>query len=340
MKRAISIEDVARAANVSHSTVSRALRGSPLISVEVRERVQLLAREMGYIPNAIAQSLKRQRSSTVGLIVTSIGDPFYADVTRGIEATARAAGMSVFLSATYNDGEQELAIIETFHRRKVDGLIIVSSRIAQNVQHLRRLAVPAVLVNYEANPGYELLHSVQIDDFAGASLAMEHLIAIGHRRIGYLGIANRPSSNERRRAGYTAALRAAGLAAGPELALLAAGAEPDADDVQAGAELLPRLLAAKATAAFCYNDMLAIGALMACRERGVGVPEQFSVVGFDDIAPAQYVTPALTTVAQPRRELGSRAMRMLLDLIAGQPGANLVLTPTLTVRASTAPPRP
>lgn len=336
MKRAISIEDVARAANVSHSTVSRALRDSPLISVEVRERVQLLAREMGYVPNAIAQSLKQRRSNTIGLIVTSIGDPFYADVTRGIEETARPAGMSVFLSATYNDGEQELAVIETFHRRKVDGMIIVSSRIAQNVEHLRRLAVPAVLVNYEAHPGHQMLHSVQVDDFAGASLAVGHLLALGHRRIGYLGIANRPSSNERRRAGYSAALVAAGLPADPALSVVA-GPGPD-DDVQIGSAHLPRLLAAGATAALCYNDMLAVGALMACRERGVEVPQQFSVAGFDDVALAQYVTPALTTVAQPRRELGDRAMRTVLDLIEGRPTHNLVLAPTLTVRASTAPP--
>ncbi|NTW97112.1 MAG: LacI family transcriptional regulator [Oscillochloris sp.] len=338
MKHSISIADVARAANVSHSTVSRALRDSPLISAEVRQRVQHLAREMGYTPNAIAQSLKQQRTNTLGLIVTSIADPFYADVIKGVEETARPAGMSVFISATYNDESQELAVIETFHRRKVDGIIVVSSRIAQNYQRLRRLGVPAVLVNNEANIGGQVLHSVLIDDYAGASLAMRHLIDLGHRQIGYLGITNRPYSNEQRHRAYLDALRAAGLPIDPRAIMIVDSPGPDTDDVLASARQMPRMLESGVTAVFCYNDLIAIGALLACRERGIVVPGQLSVVGFDDIALAQYVSPSLTTVAQPRRDLGGRAMRMLLDLMDGQPVTDVVLAPTLSARSSTASP--
>src|SRR5437667_470195 len=128
-RQEVSIEDIARAAGVSHSTVSRALRDSSLISVEVRERIQELAREMGYTPNAIAQSLLRQQTSTIGLEVTSISDPFLGDVMKGGEEVARAAGFSVSLCASHNDPDRELASIETFHRRRVDGILIAASRI-------------------------------------------------------------------------------------------------------------------------------------------------------------------------------------------------------------------
>jgi LacI family transcriptional regulator/LacI family repressor for deo operon, udp, cdd, tsx, nupC, and nupG len=338
MKRSASIEDIARAANVSHSTVSRALRDSPLISAEVRRRVQEIAREMGYIPNAIAQSLKQQRTNTVGLVVTSIADPFYADVIKGIEETARPAGLSVFISATYNNEAQELAVIETFHRRKVDGIIVVSSRIARNYQHLRRLGVPAILVNNEASISGQALHSVLIDDYRGASLAMHHLIDLGHRRIGYLGITNRPFSNEQRCSAYLDCMAAADLQIDPSAIVIADSTGPESDDVLASSQQTHRLLASGVTAVFCYNDLIAIGALMACRDHGVAVPSQLSIVGFDDIALAQYVSPALTTVVQPRRDMGSRSMHMLLRLIEEQPVQNVVLPPTLAVRASTAPP--
>src|SRR5256884_6154314 len=131
-RQEVSIEDIARVAGVSHSTVSRALRDSSLISFEVRERIQKLAREMGYTPNAIAQSLQTRQTSTIGLVVTSIADPFWGDVMKGVEEVARASGFSVILSASHNDPDQEMAIIETFHRRRVDGIIIAASRITGN----------------------------------------------------------------------------------------------------------------------------------------------------------------------------------------------------------------
>src|SRR5947209_4704001 len=136
-----SIQDIAQAAGVSHSTVSRALRNSPLISVDVRERIQRLAHEMGYTPNAIAQSLQTRQTSTIGLVVTSIADPFFSDVVKGVEEVTRAAGFSVFLSATHNDPDQEMAIIETFHRRRVDGNLIASSRTTNYRQHLDHIQI-------------------------------------------------------------------------------------------------------------------------------------------------------------------------------------------------------
>ena len=144
----ISIADIARIAGVSHTTVSRALRQSPSISVGTRERIQRLASEMGYTPNAIAQSLQTRRTSTIGLVITSIADPFLSDVVKGIEEVARDAGFSVLLSASHNNPEQEMAIIETFHRRRVDGILATASRISSEYnKRLNRIRVPTVLIN-------------------------------------------------------------------------------------------------------------------------------------------------------------------------------------------------
>src|SRR5579863_5348448 len=154
----VSIADIARAAGVSHSTVSRALHKSPLISMEVRERIQVLAHEMGYTPNAIAQSMLSKQTSTIGLVVTSISDPFWGDVMKGVEEVARAAGFSVFLSASHNDPDQEMANIETFHRRRVDGILVSGSRITtQYTKRLERIQIPTVLINSQAESQNELM---------------------------------------------------------------------------------------------------------------------------------------------------------------------------------------
>src|SRR4051794_23250435 len=166
---------------------------------------------MGYTPNALAQSLQAHRSHTLGLVVTSIADPFYTDVVLGVEEVARPAHFSVFLSASHNHPDQEAAVIETFQRRRVDGILVASLRISSNYEErLSRLKVPTVLINNEAASGGQLLHWVTVDDYTGARLATDHLIRLGHRAIGYLGVDNRPRSNQQRLAGYQAALAAAG----------------------------------------------------------------------------------------------------------------------------------
>jgi len=338
-RQEISIEDIARAAGVSHSTVSRALRDNPLISADVRERIQQLAYEMGYTPNAIAQSLQRRRTSTIGLVVTSIADPFWGDVMKGVEEVARAAGFSVILSASHNDPDQEMTIIETFHRRRVDGVLVAASRITSNYrERLNRIRVPTVLINSQAESEGNLLHWVSVDDPAGAQLAVEHLLQLGHRSIGYLGTGTRPRSNRQRLLGYQSALAAAGVSYRDAWAVITPGDEASLEeDVAAGQTSLPRLLDSGVTAVFCYNDMIAIGVLIACRERGIAVPQELSVIGFDDIKMTSYVTPPLTTIHQPKVELGRLAAQVMLDLLHNRPGRNYTLPPTLIERASTAP---
>jgi len=337
--RAVSIRDIARAAGVSHSTVSRALRDSPLISQEVRQRIQHLAQEMGYTPNQVAQSLKERHTNSVGLVITSISDPFLARVVRGVESVAQAADIQVLLSISNNDPDREMALINAFHRRRVDGIISSTAQMRDmDIKRLAKLRMPVVLINHPAPEENGLVRSVQVDDYASAQLAMEHLLALEHRAIGYLGAANRPRSNWMRLKAYRDALHSAGIA-GCEAWIKVAPSERRyyADDVADGQAMLPELVQAGITAVFCYNDTIAIGALLACRDLGIAVPDQLSIFGFDDVEMAQYVTPALTSIHQPKLRLGKLAMRMLLDLLDERPVENQVLSTTLVVRDSTGP---
>ncbi|MBW4596314.1 MAG: LacI family transcriptional regulator [Brasilonema angustatum HA4187-MV1] len=334
-KRRISIEDIAKRAGVSHSTVSRALRDNSLISPKVREEIKQLAQEMNYVPNAIAQSLLSSRTNTIGVVVTSIADPFYAEVVEGIEQVARSAGLSVVLSASHRDVEQEIAAIDRFHRRRVDGILLTDSRISkQHTQQLAQIAVPTVLINNQTKDQSEMFYSVEIDDHLGARLAVEHLVSLGHNSIGYLGVGDRSRSNQHRLEGYQMALTEANL---PQISDWVAISDEDyarTNDVVIGQKMLPKLFTTGVTGIFCYNDMVAVGALLACRELSISVPQDLSLVGFDGIAVSGYVTPPLTTICQPMLKIGSDAMQMLLDLLEEKSVENRVLSPFLLKRGT------
>ncbi|KAF3889780.1 MULTISPECIES: LacI family DNA-binding transcriptional regulator [Nostocales] len=336
-KRKISIEDIARRAGVSHSTVSRALRDNSLISPQVREEIKKIAREMNYVPNAVAQSLQNKRTNTIGVVVTSIADPFFAEVVEGIEQVARSAGLSVLLSTSHRDFEQELAAIDSFHRRRVDGILVADSRISKHhTQQLAQIAVPIVFLNSQTQELPEMFHIVTIDDFLGARLAVEHLVSLGHTSIGYLGVGDRSRSNHQRLEGYRIALKEAGVLPKTDWVALSDEEHGRTDDVAIAQQLLPELFKTGVTGIFCYNDMVAVGAMLACQELGISIPQDLSLVGFDGIALSRYVTPPLTTVCQPMLELGRSAMQMLLDLLQEKNVENLVLSPFLVQRGSSA----
>ena len=327
----VTIKDIARAAGVSHTTVSRALRGSPAISDETTARIRQLAQEMGYTPSAVAQSLLSRHTQTIGVVITTIADPFTVRIVGGVEEVARAAGYSVFLSTSHNNPEQELEVVETFQRRRVDAIIVISSRVGSVYSsRLDQIQVPIILVNNNEEGDY--LYSVAVDDISAAQMAVEHLITLGHRRIGYIDANNRPKSNRRRLNGYQTALRQANIPTDPAFVI----SQPARRDIDRGQAALEQLQAVKATAALCYNDRTAIGLLMACRQHNIAVPEEFSVVGFDDIEPALYVTPPLTTIRQPQTQLGQLAMNMALDLLNEQEVQDQILNCELIVRESTA----
>ncbi len=330
----VSIKDIAKAAGVSHSTVSRALRNSPLVNEKTAAYIRKLAEEMGYTPNIVAQSLVTQRTYTIGLVVTSISDPFIDRIVEGIEDLALSEGYSVFLSASHADPGREIAVVETFHRRRVDGLIVLASRVGSlYAERLQDLGVPIVLINNQADGEY--IYSVSADDPQGAMLAVQHLVDLGHERIGYVGCHFRAHSNRRRLEGYRRALSRAGIPYRSNLVI-----HPRTfSDVENGRAALQPLLESGATAVFCYNDRTAIGLMVEARKQGLRLPEDLSIVGFDNIEASWYVSPPLTTVDQPRFRMGQEAMRMLLTLLAGGEVSDRSFPCDLIVRESTTSPK-
>ena len=328
----VSIYDIAKRARVSPSTVSRALDDHPHIKAETKKRIQELAKEMEYVPSTVAKSLAVNKTWTIGMVLAAISDPFMGRVIEGVERVAIEAGFNVFISTSQNDRQQEIAAIKMLQRRRVDGIIVIASHLFdQYPRFFERSKVPIVIIN-EQKPG-ETMHFVTVDDVHAAQLAVEHVLALGHRRIGYVGVTNRPKSNQYRLKGYQDALEAAGIASDPALIFTSHTIE---DHVKIGEASLEPLLAAGATAVFCYNDTTAMGLLATCYKRGVSVPDNLSIIGFDDIDMAAYTIPPLTTIRQPRFELGQRAMHMMLDLLAGQQPENQMVPGELVVRQTTA----
>ncbi len=328
----VTIYDIAKKANVSPSTVSRALRDHPRIGTKTKQYIQELAKQMGYIPSDVARSLTASRTWTIGMVLATTADPFMGRVVEGVEQVAVNAGFNVFISTSQNDRERELAAIETLHRRRVEGIIIIASHVIKRYwRHLDDVRVPVVIIDEQDVS--DRIHFVTVDDKQGASLAVEHLLGLGHRRIGYVGVTNRPKSNQYRLRGYQAALDAAGIKPDPELIYDSPEIE---DHAGRGKASLAPLWAAGATAVFCYNDTVAVGLLAACYQRGVVVPDHLSVIGFDDIDMAVYAVPPLTTIRQPRFELGQRAMEMMLDLLEGQTPENYLVPGELVIRQTTA----
>jgi LacI family repressor for deo operon, udp, cdd, tsx, nupC, and nupG len=336
----VSIKDIARAAAVSHSTVSRALSNSPLVSAETRDRIQRLAREMGYSPDARARSLVMGKTQTIGVVVTTIADPFIAEVVQGIETTAHEHDYTVILASSNAEPEREIAAVEMLHSKRVDGVVVTSSRVGALYQaHLDRLRVPVVLLNSHSKESGSYTFSINVDNRHGAFLATDHLIQLGHRRIAYItGPANH-SDDEDRLAGCREALALAGIPFDPVLVI------PGTGRVGGGERALPQLMGLDdpPSAVFCYNDMTAIGLLAAAGDLNLSVPRDLAVVGFDDIPFASYVEPPLTTVAQPKPEMGRRAVEMVLALLAdegavGQAVSDVVVRGKLIVRESSGKP--
>ena len=331
---ATSIKDIARIAGVSHSTVSRALRNSPLIPPETARRIQTIADELGYRASAVARSLVTRKTEAIGVVVTSIADPFNGEVVAGIEEVANQNGYSVILATSQTDPQREMAVVRSFHERRVDGIVVASSRVgALYLPTLAEMQIPIVLLNNQ-HPS-EFVYSVSIDNIDGARQAAKHLIGLGHTAIAYIGDETGLESDVERLKGFQDAMTAAHLEIRPEFILRGDGKS------EAAARRAFDLLALedRPTAIFCYNDMSALGALNAAAQLNVDVPAQLSVVGFDDLFFAGLMQPSLTTVHQPKRELGRRAMQLLVDLLSGRtPEKMQLIKGELVVRNSTARP--
>jgi LacI family transcriptional regulator len=318
-----TIADVAALAGVSTATVSRVLSGGARALPATRERVVAAARELGYRPSGIARALKKRETRTLGLLVTDIGNPFYPQVVRAVEAAAHKAGYAIVLANGGDDPDRELAHLGLLEERRVDGIIVASSRMSRrHAVALRNSTVPVVLVNATSGGG---LAAVTTAHRRGARMAAEHLMGLGHRRIGHISAPAQHAASRLRRQGVRDAVDAVVV---------------DGDGgVEGGALAVPALLAAGVTGIVAYNDLTAIGALRGLRQAGLRVPEEISVVGFDDIEMAAWTDPPLTTIRQPTDALGQWAVDRLARVLAGDRAAaveRVMLWPELVVRGSTA----
>lgn len=322
-------------AHVSHSTVSRALRRSSLVSPETADIIRRIAQETGYRASAAARSLVTNRTRTIGVVVTTIVDPFAAEVLRGIEDAANDHEYSVLLANSNAEPKRELRVVRSFEERRVDGIIVTSSRVgATYAATLSETQIPIVLLNNQ-HPS-EFVFSVMIANTEASRAATRHLIQLGHTQIAYIGDRYGHQSDTERFAGYRSALGDADIAFQPEYVVHGDG-KPEGG-TQAMGKLLD--LPEPPTAVFCYNDMTALGALGLIRARGFQVPRDISLVGFDDLFFARYTDPPLTTVRQPMIEMGRKAAETLLTLIGGSSSVHRISVPgELIVRQSTAPPK-
>ena len=331
---AVSIKDIARLAGVSHSTVSRALNKSPLIPVETAERIQRIAKEQGYTASAVARSLVTRRTEAIGVVVTSIADPFNGEVVAGIEEAANREGYSVVLATSQADPQREMAVVRSFRERRVDGILVASSRLGAQYQELfDELEAPIVLLNNQ-HPS-ELAHSVSIDNTDGGYQATAHLIEFGHEDIAYLGDESGLQSDEERFGGFQAAMKEARISVRKDLVVRGDGKQPKGRE--RAAELFA--MTEPPTAIFCYNDMTALGVIEEVFAQGWTVGQEVSVVGFDDLFFTASLQPPLTTFRQPKRELGKQAMQLLLAILRGQEAERkVVVRGELIVRGSTGKP--
>ncbi len=332
----VTIKDVAREAGVSIGTASQAMRGSPAVREETRRRVLAVATRLRYQPSALARGLVTRRTHTVGLLISDIANPFFIWAVRAVEDVAQENGYNVILCNTDEDPAKETQYLRVLMEKRVDGIILATTAgCLEAVRDVRWQRIPLVLFDRELPR--VAAETVKVDSVLGGRLATEHLLGLGHRRIAIIHGPVVRSTGAERLKGYLAALQAADIR--PILELIREGNFKQ----ESGYKLTQALLeiSPPPTALFCTNNLMTVGALQALRERKVRIPDDLSLVGYDDMEWWTLTHPPLTTVSQPVYELGHEAMRLLL----GQIGSNerrrpqrVVLKPELLVRESSGPP--
>lgn len=330
----VTLADVATVAGVSKMTVSKVVNKQPGISEATRQRVLQAIEELGYTAHPSARALAGGRTNTLGVVVPSIEPQYISEVVRGADMVAYEAGLDLLISTTQEDTAHERQNVGRLTRGLVDGLLMVLPRsLERYAQALKQAHVPVVVV--AAASGTMPFSLVDADHYGGARSAVTHLLELGHRRIGFIaGRLDTTASLERLR-GYREGLLTAGLPFGPEL--IQQGNYLQQGGFAAAQALLD--LPDRPTAIFAANDLSAFGVMEAVKDRGLRVPDDVSVIGFDDIPQAGQVHPALTTVRQPLVEMGAAGTRQLLNLLQGASSVTdrLVLPTELVIRASTAP---
>jgi len=326
----VTIVDIANRIGVSYTTVSRALNGKKGVGEKMRKRILEEAEKLGYQPNAIARGLVSKSTFTIGLIIPDITNPFFPEVARGVEDACREAGYNVFLCNSNWDRDQERSCLEALRQNRVDGIIINPNSMA-NVEFLEKMNIPVVYLNTRIDEGMSTY--IGIDNEQGSITATEHLIECGYKRIAYVGGTVRSYSNNTRLKGYLAALEKNGIDKDSELIV------NSKFETESGYEACKKLLQLQnpPDAVFAANDIIALGVMQCVQEAGLRIPEDFGIVGFDDIYASALPQIMLTTIAMPKYFLGKKAFELLLDKIHSEEAgsAQYVIKPKLIIRRTT-----
>jgi len=330
-----TIYDVARRARVSTATVSRALNGTSAVASQTRERIDRAVRALGYRPNVVARSLVTKVTHTIALLLPDITNPFFPDLVKGVQTLADERGYTVLLCSVAGDASREEEYLEMLSAKQVDGALLVGLVCGhQTIARFARHGIP--IVSLDRNIDYPRAPIVQVNHRKGARVATEYLLELGHRGVAHISGPIGLRVSQERLAGYREALNKAGIGYDPGLVVSGNFTE------EAGYTGIEALLEAATafTAVFAANDLAAIGATAALKDRGHRVPEDVSVVGFDDIRLAAYTSPPLTTIRQPTYEMGRRATELLIDAIHSRGSIRriqpVVFDGELIVRASSA----
>lgn len=328
----VTVADIARHLGLSTATVSMTLRNKGRISEQTRQRVLKAIDELGYVYNQTAANLRNKSSNQVGLLLHDITNPFYAEMTVGLSREMEAHDLMLFLANSEESAERQQQFMDSLQRHNAAGMVICA---AQPTPHsffdsLLRRRIPTILVVRQVPD--VALDFVGTDNFLGCQLATEHLIRLGHRHIAFIGGTPASISRSQRLGGYMSKLLEHGIAPKPEWIIGCGASRVE------GTQAMTRLLEAhpEVTAAVCYQDVVALGAMLALRRLNRVIGEEFALVGFDDLPETALVEPALTTVSVAARELGRKAGELLLERIAGndEPAKSIILPPTLVVRRS------
>lgn len=330
-----TIRDVAEMAGVSTTTVSHVINKTRFVSADRIKAVTKAIEELKYQPSGLARSLRTKSSGTLGVVIPDNTNPFFAEVVRGIEDYCYKQGYSVFLCNSDGDPDKEYHYIKLLREKGVDGMVLVSSgNDSDSLELLDQGKIPKVIIDREVESNNS--DSVLIDNLCGGYKATRHLLDLGHSRIGCITGPSQVTPSGQRLEGYAKALKEKGITFDSNLV------ETGDFKSQSGGECLLKLMQTTdpPTAIFACNDIMAFGALAAARQLGIDVPSRLSLVGFDDIAMASMIVPSLTTIAQPKRELGETGATLLIERIKRgvDKQSIIVLEPTLIKRDSTVPP--
>lgn len=331
-----TMKDVARAAGVSTATVSRTLMNPEKVSMQTRQKVENAVLEVGYYPHNLSRGMKRNESRTILVIVPDIGDPFFTDIIVGIEEIAAKHGYLVLIGDCRYQHKPEHTFLNLIITKQIDGMVLLGSDVPFDSRHDEQRHFPPMVMANEFAPELEL-PTVNIDNLTAAFNATHYLQSLGHTRIACISGPEELPLCKYRIEGYIQAMRRMGMPVREEY--LVRGDFTHESGAECAAQLLA--LPEPPTAVFCHNDIMAIGAIWAARKQGLTLPQDLSVVGFDDLPAAQYCSPTLTTIAQPRYEIGRQSFLLLLEQLQGHTVAkgSRLLDSDLIIRESACAPK-